>query len=120
MNLKHMKRISIVWGVFLVLLVVLLTIFGFAYKGKASDYKKLEENLVERAKKYVEAKFLYPDEKGSVKITLNEMMQDGFAEALKKDDDNCDGYALLSYDGFVYQYKGFIKCTNYTTKGYEK
>lgn len=120
MELKRMKRISFIWGIFLVLLVVLLTIFGFVYKYKSADYKKVEEQLVETAKKYVEVKFLYPDEKSSVKITLDEMKQDGYAEDLKKDDDLCDGYVILSHDGFVYQYKGYIKCSNYTTKDYDK
>ncbi len=51
MDMKKMQRMSIIWGCFLVLLVALLTGFGFLYKSKSSDYKKLEEELVNRAKK---------------------------------------------------------------------
>jgi len=121
MDLKQMKKISYIWGFLLVLLVVGLTIIGFIYKNKSSDYKKLEDQLVESAKKYVDAKFLYPDDKASMKISFEDMKNDGFIEELKKDDENvCDGYVLVSNNGMVFQYKGFVKCPKYTTKDYEK
>lgn len=119
MNLKQMNRISVVWGVLLGAIVVLLTIFGFLYKNKSSEYKKLEEELVNKAEKYVESKFLYPDDKSSVKITYEELKNEGVMDSLKKDDDECDGYVTLTYDGHVYKYKGYVKCSKYTTKGYE-
>lgn len=115
-----MKKISVVWGIILFLMVAFLTAIGFLYKHKASEYKKLEENLVNAAEKYVEFKFLYPDEKQSIKISLEEMQNAEFIEELKKDDDVCDGYVILEHDGFVYQYKGYVSCSKYTTKGYEK
>jgi len=120
MNLKQMRQISIIWGVVLVLIVVFLTAVGFLYKHKAKDYKKLEEELVNYAEKYGEVKFLYPEEKQTIKITLDDLKDIGYLTELKKDDDVCDGYINLTYDGFVYQYKGFVKCPKYTTKGYEQ
>lgn len=120
MNIKSMERLSVVWGGFLVVLVVLLTAFGFLYKNKSSEYKKLEERLVDTAKKYVDAKFLYPDENKSVKINYSEMKDAGFGEELKKDNDVCDGYVLVQSNGTVFTYKGYVSCPNYTTKDYEK
>ena len=120
MNLKQMNRISFFWGFFLILVVVLLTMFGFKYKSKTIDYRKLEEELTNVSEKYVESKFLYPDEKQSLKITLEELKNEGFIENLKIDDDICDGYVILSHDGFVYNYKSYIKCSKYTTKDYNK
>lgn len=120
MDLKQMKRISIVWGFVLVILVASLTAVGFLYKSKASGYKDLEEELVNLAQKYVESRFLYPEDKQKIKITLDDLKDYDYIEELKKDEDVCDGYVILSYDGFAYQYKGYIKCPKYTTKNYEK
>jgi uncharacterized membrane protein YvbJ len=120
MDIKSMRRISIVWGSILVILVVLLTAFGFLYKSKSNEYKKLEERLVESAKKYVDAKFLYPDDNKSVKITYQEMKENAFIEELKKDDDLCDGYVIVKSNGTVFNYKGYVSCPNYTSSNYEK
>lgn len=120
MDLKQMKKVSIVWGVVLFLMVVGLTAIGFVYKSKASDYKKIEEELVNITEKYVEAKFLYPDEKDSIRIRLSELQNDGYMEELKKDEDVCDGYVVLTHNGFIYEYKGYVKCPKYTTKGYDE
>ena len=120
MDMKKMQRMSIIWGCFLVLLVALLTGFGFLYKSKSSDYKKLEEELVNRAKKYVDARFLYPEENKAVKITYEEMKEHGFIEELKKGDHTCDGYVIVKSNGTVFEYKGYVSCPKYTTKDYEK
>lgn len=120
MNIKQMNRVSLIWGLILFLLVFLLTVFGFLYKSKTIEYRQMEEKLTNIAEKYVEAKFLYPDEGQSLKINLEELKNEGYIEELKKDDDNCDGYVILSHDGFVYHYKAYIKCPKYTTKDYNK
>ena len=120
MDMKSMQRLSVVWGGFLVVLVVLLTAFGFLYKNKSNEYKKLEELLVDGAKKYVDARFLYPDENQSVKITYSEMKENGFVDELKKDEDTCDGYVIVKSNGTVFTYKGYVSCPSYTTKDYEK
>lgn len=120
MNLKQMNRIGIIWGIILFSLVLLLTIFGFLYKSKTIEYRQMEEQIVNLSQKYVEAKFIYPDEKQSLKITLDELKSNGYIEDFKKENENCDGYVILSHDGFVYNYKGYIKCPKYTTKDYNK
>lgn len=120
MDLKQMKRVSIIWGIVLFLIVAGLTVVGFIYKNKSSDYKRIEDELVNVTEKYVEAKFLYPKEKESIRIRLNELQDNGYMEELKKDEDICDGYVLLTNNGFIYEYKGYIKCPKYTTKGYDE
>ncbi len=120
MNLKQMNRVSIIWGGILFSLVVLLTVFGFLYKSKTIEYRQLEEKLINISEKYVEAKFLYPEEKQALKITLEELKNEGYIDELKNGNENCDGYVILSHDGFVFNYKGFIKCSKYTTKDYDK
>ncbi|MCI8394541.1 MAG: hypothetical protein HFH86_03560 [Bacilli bacterium] len=120
MNMKQMQRIKIIWGAFLITLVVMLTFIGFLYKNKSGAYKQLEKELEESAKKYVDARFLYPDEKDFVKISFEEMKSSGFIEELKKDEDVCDGYVIVKHNGSIFEYKGFVSCPKFTTKGYEK
>ena len=68
----------------------------------------------------MDAKFLYPEENDSVKITYSEMKENSFIEELKKEDDTCDGYVIVKSNGTVFSYKGYVTCPNYTTKDYEK
>lgn len=109
--------ISIVWGLILLIIVVLLTIIGFVYKTKSSDYKELEVQLVEASKKYVDQYFLYPED-SSVKIKLQEMQEENFIGELKKDNDVCDGYVIVSKKGLSFEYQGYVKCPKFETKGY--
>lgn len=120
MDMKSMQRLSFIWGGLLILIVVLLTAFGFVYKSKSKEYKELENQLVESAKKYVDARFLYPDENQSTKVTYSEMKESAFIEELKKGEDICDGYVIVQSNGTVFSYKGYVSCPNYTTKDYEK
>ena len=58
-DLKKMRIISYVWGSILVIIVIGLTVVGFIYKDHQKEYKNLEKQIEESAKKYVEEKFLY-------------------------------------------------------------
>ncbi len=118
MDLKQMRKISFIWGFFLVSLVVILTVFCVIYKYKSNDYKKLEENLVEASKKYVDAKFLYPEGSNQLRVSFSEMKEYGVITDLKKEDQECDGYVIVSHNGTVFDYDGYVKCPNYETKGY--
>lgn len=118
--MKKMKKVYIIWGVIVVLVFALLTAFGFMYKNKSTIYKDLENRLVDAEKKYVDAKFLYPNNGEPLKITAKEMMDAGFLESMKLESETCEGYAVIQKNGTVFEYKGYVKCKNYTTKGYEK
>lgn len=118
-NLKMMKRLAIVWGIFLVLIFTCLTIFGFMYKSKSKVYKELENDFNEKTKQYVDQQFLYPDEGKTLKVTSDELIENEIISELKVNDDECIGYTLVTYDS-VYEYKSYIKCDHYTTRGYEK
>ena len=101
-----MKRLRIVWGTFLTVLVILLTIFGFVYTSKRTPYKDAETKLVESAKKYVDVKFLYPSEKESTRVSYSEMKEEGYIDKLSVNDDACDGYVIVSSNGMTFEYKG--------------
>lgn len=117
--MNKMKKMYTVWGVIVVLVFVLLTVFGFLYKNKSGEYKTLEEKLVTAEKKYADAKFLYPQNNETVKVTAKEMMEYGALDALEHDGETCDGYATIQKKGTVYEFKGYVSCRNYKTKGYE-
>ena len=115
-----MNNYAFIWGSVLTLLIALLTIFGFIYKNKSNGYKELEDKIVEAEKKYVDAKFLYPTNNGQVKTSASDLIKNGYMDELKKDDEVCDGYVVVTHKNSVYDYKGYVKCKNYETKGYNK
>jgi heme/copper-type cytochrome/quinol oxidase subunit 2 len=118
--MDKLKKYSIVWGLIVVLIFAFLTIFGFTYKEKTKPYKDLEKALVEAEKKYVDANFLYPQDGSELKTSASVLIENNYLDSLKKDDNECTGYATVLLNGTVYEYKGFIKCDNYTTKGYKE
>ncbi len=115
-----MKKMYFVWGIVVVVIFSLLTAFGFLYKNKTNVYKNLEEKLVAAEKKYADAKFLYPQNGETVKVTAQEMIEYGAMDSFEVEEDACEGYATIQKNGTVYDFKGYVSCNNYTTKGYEK
>lgn len=112
------KKLFVVWGVLVVLIVGGLTTLGFLIEARDENYVQVEEKLLDSAKKYVDGKFLYPTDGEVLKVTKEEMIENGFLDELKYEDDTCTGYVTIKLDG-VYKYKAYIKCSKYTTKGYE-
>jgi len=115
--MKKMKIIYIIWAVIVVIIIGLLTVLGFMYQKKLEPYKELEFNLKEAAEKYVELEFLYPEAGDTLIIKAEDMINKEIMNELVYQKETCDGYVKLTYNG-VYNYKSFIKCDNYVTKGY--
>ncbi len=118
--MQEMKRLSIIWGIIMVLIFAGLTAFGFFYTKQNKEYKKWEEKLSEAAKKYVEIDYLYDkaEQKEGVKISLEDLKKEKLIEDIKIKGNTCDAYAKVTYNGAVYNYKGYVKCDKYQTKGY--
>lgn len=117
--MKKMKLLYIIWGVLVILLVAVLTYIGFQYKNRIKPYKDMESKLVETAKKYVELNFRYPENGEVVIIKGEDLIKDKLIESITISEKTCNGYVTVSYNG-VYNYKGYIDCETYTTKGYQK
>lgn len=115
--MKKMRLAYIVWGIIVAMIIGLLTYLGFVYQKKLEPYKELEFNLKESAEKYVELEFLYPEEGQILEIKLEDIIKSGIIKELKYNDEACDGYVKLTYNG-VYNYESYIKCPNYQTKNY--
>ena len=113
-SMRQMRRLSIVWGLMLFLIVGLLTTFGIIYNNKNKLYKDMEKSLVAASKKYVDQSFSYPEEGKELQITYTTLKDSGFN---KKE---CDGYVIVKKKSGVYNYKGYVKCPEYQTKNYAK
>lgn len=115
-----MQHISIIWGTILFLIFAGLTAFGLIYKNKSKDYKQLEDNLKNAAKQYVDQKFLYPNENDTLKVTSKELEENDIKDILKKDEETCEGYVIVTKKNEIYQYSPYIKCSKYQTKNYQE
>ena len=117
--MKELKKISIIWGLLLLLIFGLLTFFALKWKTKTTPYFKLEEELVSKTKSYYEINHAYPTNGNHVNITYQELKDNNMIGELKTENDECDGYVKVENKGVI-DYKAFIKCNNYTTKDYDK
>lgn len=118
--MKQMKRLSIVWGLLLVAIVALLTTFGILFTKKNKIYTDMEDQLVKGTKKYVERSFDYPKDNKELRIEYKVLKEAGLVSKLSVDKVECDGYSIVKKNGLVYEYKGYVKCPDYTTKNYKK
>lgn len=118
-SLKRMKTISIIWGMFLVTLFIIVTIFAFKFKSNSKKYLELGEYFSSKAKEYVEDNNLYPEKDSTLKVNRNDLIENGYLEELIVDEDECDGYVIVSYKD-NYEYKAYLKCNKYISSKYEK
>ena len=119
-DLKKMRIISYVWGSILVIIVIGLTVVGFIYKDHQKEYKNLEKQIEESAKKYVEEKFLYPEDKEKIKVTLEQLTSEQLIQDFKINGEDCDGYVIVYKNQGVFKYTPKIKCPKYQSPKYNK
>ena len=118
--MKEMKRLTVIRGIILVLIVALLTTLGIIFNKKNKVYTDMENNLVNATKKYVEKSFAYPKDGKELRVSFEELKDSGLINDLKVNNDKCDGYAIVKKNQLVYEYKGFVKCKEYKTKNYSE
>ena len=115
-----MKIISYAWGIILFVLVAGLTAIGFVYKNKIKKYEKLENKLENSIKAYVDEKFIYPEEGKNIKVTYQELKSNSAIDNLEINDEECDGYGIITHEREIFKYETYVKCNNYKTKNYDK
>ena len=117
--MKKLIRIAILWGLILIAIFSMLTILGLKWKAKTSGYFDIENRLVSVTKTYFEQGHAYPTGSGVVTITSDELKNNNLIEDLTVNDDTCTGYVTVKNNGVI-AYTAYIKCNNYTTKGYQE
>lgn len=117
--MKEMRKLTIVWGLVILIIFAGLTTFALLWKDKNRKYKDLEKELAGKVQGYYETKYEYPKGMEVITITKQDLINDQVIENLKIDNDECDGYVDVS-NNTVIEYTAYIKCPNYTTKGYNK
>ena len=117
--MSKIKKISIVWGILMVLIFGLLTFLGLKWKEKNQPYFDLEESMITKTQQYFEQYYSYPEGSKQVKITLDELKSYNIIQELSTNDEQCTGYVIVKNEG-VMKYNAYIKCQNYQTKGYQE
>ena len=108
-NLKQMKRISVIWGLIMFLALAGVTVLGFVYKNETKKYKEFESLLVEQSHEYVLNNNLE-------KISLNELKEKEVISSVTVNEKECEGYVSMK-EGDI---KAFIQCGDYKTRGYKE
>lgn len=111
-----MKKTMYLWIVLIVGLLVGLTFIGFNTKKSNKIYKDLEKELIKTAQGY------YGEQPSLLKngaIIIDKELKD-YKDSLnlELENDKCEGYVKVKSNMGIFEYKAFIKCNNYTTKGY--
>lgn len=116
--MDRMKRMSIIWGIIVVMIIGCLTFIGFTYNHKLKDYKKFEDKLVKASEQYVEMDFLYPDGDDKLKVKMDDLVKKELLKETKVNGNSCKGYVIVWKNGLVYKFDPYIDCGTYKTEGY--
>lgn len=116
---KKMKTIFILWAMIVITLLAIIIIFSIFYKSRIKKYESLVSKMTSVTKSYVEDNNLYPVEGSEIKINLSELQAKELIGELIVGNDICDGFVVVSNDNNI-NYKGYISCKMYITKGYNK
>jgi len=112
--MDKMKKLTFIWGALILILFITLTTFGLLWKNKNMVYKDTEKELESLVKSYKDAATI----PGGGIVSVDELIDMQIIESLKANDEVCDGYVNIANKNGIYKYTAYIKCENYTTKGY--
>lgn len=111
-----MKKILTIWIFVAVILVGSLTTIGFVVKKQNKEYKNLEEKIKFEAQSYYGAKPI--ELKEGSHISIESLKKEGYEINNIVNGDTCSGYVIITSKMSLLNYNPYIKCENYTTKGY--
>jgi len=117
-DLKKMRMISVIWGIVLFVIVVGLTVIGLLYKKQSKEYQVFESEMSQKAMEYMEKKGL--DFEEGLKISLQELEEEGLLEIKPIKDNHCEGYVITKSENKREKYIPYLDCGKYKTSGYEK
>ena len=109
--MKSFNKLFIVWIVVVILIFGGLITIGFLYKSKIRKYQDYEDVLIKKTETYISDKNLYPKDNDSIKVDVNELIDNGYLtkkEIIK----DCTGNITVTKKKNI-TYKPSIKCKNY-------
>lgn len=112
----ELKEMALLVGILVLFLIVvgylIYTFYGTLATREGTVYISLENKIAYAAKDYIN-----DGHKSKSIITLRELKSEGYILVFTDNNDNaCDGY--VEYEDGVYT--PYIKCENFTTRGYNK
>lgn len=83
-------------------------------------YTDLENKAIEGAKKYHDKYYSDMQEKEKITVTLKTLKNHSMLDSIVdiKDNEDCTGYVIFTLQNEKIDYYPYLKCSNYTTKGY--
>ena len=117
---KHIRIISYIWVVVLILLVIVLC-GSVKNKNFQDAHKEIEDRISRVAKRYAEDKGIYGSIENNEKIELDVLIDNSYMSRSEISDKTCEGFAVVFYneDEEHVDTKAYINCKKYTTKGYK-
>ena len=115
-----MKNIYFIWGFIVILILSVVTYFGFVRINQNKDYKEKENEIEKIVAKYLGEHLNEFPSAGSKDIKLSYIIEQGIDVDLNVNNDVCDGYVNVKKVNISYEYKGYIKCKDYMTTGYSE
>ena len=114
--MRKLKYVAFLWTIVLITLLVVLTFVGKKYLKTLEPYERLENKLASVTENYVKNELDL--DKGKIIVKLNELQDTNYIDKLETKNDSCTGYVVVKYKNDK-EYKAYIKCKEYQTKGYE-
>ena len=107
----------------MIMLTFSLIFLGFDISKKKAPYIALENDIVTAMEIYYGQDSnltKLPKKNKTSKVTIGELEAYGININNIVNKDECVGYGIVTGKSISYTYKAYIKCDNYTTKGYSE
>ena len=89
--------------------------------GKHLNYETVENNLIEATKKYVSDKYNNEFETDTIIVRVSQLVKNGYMSTIRDNKNKtCSGYVRVYNDGTNNTYSPYLKCSQYTSYGYEE
>ena len=111
-----MKKISIAWGIVVVLICITLLYIGNGVKQERIEYEGLESDLKDAAIGYMLKKDISLGEGEMKKITFKELNEEKLISELNTKNDKCDGYVIVLKNNNKVEYTPYLECKIYSTE----
>jgi len=116
---NHIRKIIYVWAI-IIIIVLILALASTSNNQYLNKYSGIETALNEAALKYVKDNKIIPNEENKLRLDINVLKDFGYTNDHVIEDTTCGGFSLVYFkeDANDYVVNTYLKCKNYTTKGY--